>query len=244
MSNFKRFRLVDEEEYNRQKLKEIRDYNPDLMRRVREESLIEKILRNNELDPGEKIRLITGAITKQKSSDLPIATQDQKTQPTVQVQPQVEQIPEGEEVEWEEEGDVEEEVEEHPSIYLKRANIHLPTQARLRTNRIVEFLTEHPEEIGVNKKNQLVIRGEPIPGSNMTDLLNHFYNPRKGHPPKELDNLMHTLKAIHTPSSLIANRKLAKELTQTGQGKIVGFAKFPKSQSHYSNPLGLYKLTL
>jgi hypothetical protein len=75
MSNFKKFRLVDEDEFNRSKLKEIRDYNPDLMRRVREETLIEKILNNSELDPGEKIRLITGTITKQKSTDLIVSPQ-------------------------------------------------------------------------------------------------------------------------------------------------------------------------
>ena len=111
----------------------------------------------------------------------------------------------------------------------------------------MEFLQEHPDEVDVTNQNQLMIRGESIPGSNMTDLLNHFYNPRRGIPPKGLQNFMSTLKAIHTPSTLISNRKLAKELSQTGQGKSVAYAKFPKlgiskfPKLHYANPPGLYK---
>ena len=238
MRNFKKFRLVDEEEVNRQKLKEIRDYNPDLMRRVREETLIEKILRNSELDPGEKIRLITGTITKQMSSDL-LIDPEQSKKPTVPVPAAGEDVPEGDEAAAEEEVAAEEDAEDDPSANLKKAIVHLPNQARQRARRHVEFLSEHSEEIGVTNQNKLVIRGESIPGSNMTDLLNHLYNPRKGLPPKGLGNLMQTLKAIHTPSSLISNRKLAKELSQSGQGKILGYAKLTKP--HYSNPPGLYK---
>ena len=235
MSNFKKFRLVDEDEFNRSKLKEIRDYNPDLMRRVREETLIEKILNNSELDPGEKIRLITGTITKQKSADLIVSPQQAAAVPAAL-----------EEDAEEEEGDDVPEVYV-PGANLRKALVHLPGQARIKARRLVEFLQEHPDEVDVTNQNQLMIRGESIAGSNMTDLLNHFYNPRRGIPPKGLQNFMSTLKAIHTPSTLISNRKLAKELSQTGQGKIVAYAKFPKlriskfPKLHYANPPGLYK---
>jgi len=80
-------------------------------------------------------------------------------------------------------------------------------------NQLVDFLDEHPGVFSTTPKGELTIRGNPIPGSNFSDLFHHLFVHRKQTPPG-LEHFVAALRDLNVPRSSLSNRKVIELLDQ------------------------------
>lgn len=238
MAHFKKMRLIPEDEYERFKANEIKDYSPELMQKVRSEKYLESIISNSTLSPEEKVRMIQANVFVNKS--------EMKFEPPPTPAPGI--LPQF--VIREEDEDDDDKFEN-----LEDAVRYLPEQARVRASKLKEFIRLHPD-ISVNDNNELVLNNQVILGSNMTDLFNHLFNPRKTIAPRGLKEFQSKLLELNVPLGFISNRKVVQDLkshlypTQNGKG-LLAFASHSnpikphsklKRTPRFPKTLGLFKL--
>lgn len=227
---FKKMRLIPIEEYDRIKLKDIRDYDPELLNRVRSESFISQILANEKLSSEEKIRLLqANQFTHKSQSKFPsanIVAPAAATGPPAPLQPNPEEIAEELLPQVAEQEEEEEDMEDQPQQnknFIYQAVNYLPEATRKRATNLTRFLDDNSDVLSVNNRNELVVGKNNVKNSNMTDILNYLFNPRKNsREPIGVKAFILAAKNLNMPTSFIQNRKvksninLSKELTKKG----------------------------
>lgn len=236
---FKKMRLIPAEEFDRLKMKDVRDYDPELMNRVRSEQYIEQILSNTTLTPEQKVRLLQANLYTHKSqTSIPAANLlhhiadnavPNQIPPAAQLNPQI-QAPE-----VADEGEDDEIPIGNQNNLMKAVN-YLPEATRKKATKMARFLVDNSETVSVNNKNELVLDNKTIKNSNMTDILNYLFNPRKGvREPHGLKAFSLSLKEINMPISFISNRKVKSFIDPLHSSSQRGF--FPLAHSDSSKAL-------
>lgn len=249
---FKKFRLVEEDEFQRgqrsdpekvnfEQMKRLRDYNPELMSEVRQRQQVSDLLEDNSLPPDIKLQRISYLLRTLKNFDpnveaakdvQSVSVQPTTGQPNAAQQPAPPPAP------------------KQSAVLFKDLAMQVPHRFKTKANELGEFLDKHPEKLAVGERNELVIHGKPIPFSNAYTAFKFLYNPAAVKAvPVGYSKLVTTLGTMRVPSELVSNKNLKKILadsSQTGEGKkkerkVIGFAKRPKPHAAKIN-LKLYKI--
>lgn len=248
--NFKRYRLVDDDEMKREK--QIVEYDPEVAAEARKRSRIADVLDDPTLNPELKLQLIRHftqtqktiqpAQSKVKTVSLQIAQPHLKTQlPTAITEPPPLE-PEAQDV--------------APVLKLQEQEVKftsaaemLPASSKTKAQELAVLLSKNPEIIDVNEDGELVIEGKLIPHSNITHTFRYLYNPGASRDvPTGINPVLQSLAKLKVPLRLISNknaRALLNDMIQIGTGKRKS-SKAPSFSRLYSNsnpkkPIGFAK---
>ena len=75
-----------------------------------------------------------------------------------------------------------------------------------------ELFRTRSDVVSVDKNMRLVLKGEPVEGSNMTDLVQAMYVPTLKHMPAHGEEFVNALRSINFPVSLVTNTTFKKHL--------------------------------
>lgn len=262
---FKRYRLVDEDESNRIKEKQIRDYDPDLNAETRKRSRIDDVIDDPKLNPELKLRLIQHLShsidarriqpdTKLKTVTLQIEQPHIKTQLPVPITEEVAAEPTAHKPHQDDMWDMSD-----PEERTTRANIFenvvdlVPVATRHKASDLVEIINKHPNIIDVNKANEFVIDGKRIVHSDVIHTFRYLYNPGNiQEVPVGYNRILQTFAKLNVPLRLISNRvakQLITDYLQNGNGKSFKNPKLkrnlpirkPKLTHNPKKPIGFAK---
>lgn len=269
--SFKRFRLVEEDEFQRDRMKQLRDYNPELMSRVRKELSITDILDDESINAEQKLRMLrvmqhtlkpveksVKVPTNQKQVRVVIDQPGFRTEiPVAQlpVQPEEEQ-PEPELIQERDIDDVDDDEQvqlEGGESTFEDVVESLPQASRAKASQLANILSDKPNIISLTPKSELVIGGERIPQSNALSMFKYMFNPRHSSvTPVGYAKFVRSLAQLKVPVTLISNKNVQnylKDALQSGHGKHpnprkpIGYAKLPaKIRSKLQTPLSSLKL--
>jgi len=217
MASFKKMKLVPEMEYDRLKMKEVRDYDPELRTLSFLQSEIDDILNNSNLDAESKMRLFQAAQyrfssikerqpeeIKYTSASLPVPPTPVLVPPTpVLPPPAADPIP-------------------RDMNHDKILN-NIPVFQRNKAENFLDLLTEDPDQVTYNNKYQLVVAGKPVKGSNIIDLIRNLYVKRKNYMPKGQRAFLTAIRRLNMPNTLIQNTEVLDRLKATKPRKIAAY---------------------
>ena len=89
-------------------------------------------------------------------------------------------------------------------------------------------------ELSWNDRNELIINGKPIPGSNILDLVNDVIRQRKSFHPEGREEFTEALRRLNIPQDLVGNRGLLDVLR--GRPSRSKRQQSPPEQSPYTPP--------
>lgn len=236
MSGWKKYKLLAEDEYERLKIKELRDYNPQLKSMVRAQMDIDNVLSNKGITPDEKIKLIqtiryTSPKMEESAPPAPLAPPVQLPSEPAPAEVATQQVEEA-----------------HPNAeeFLSSEDISefVPDRFKARARLLSKHLSHHPDIVSIDDNLQLVINGKPIIGSNFVDLLHSLYVPRKNFRPPGQTDFIQVLRSLNVPSTYISNRSVSHALSSKSSSlyPIKHKPKFsPKSKAKRTSILRMYK---
>lgn len=83
----------------------------------------------------------------------------------------------------------------------------VPISYRSKAKRLLNYIQQVPN-ISFNARSELVIDGQPVPGSHATDLVNDVLRDRKNQPlPRAANQFIQALAKVNPPQNLIGNTK-------------------------------------
>ncbi len=215
---FKKMRLIQEEEYERLRQKQVSSYNPELRAVAHLEDEMKDIMDSKNITPEDKLKLFdqlrirSNELRNQAkplvalggvSSSIPTQADDaQQPPPGVLIKQEVKKE------------DVFEEIIGRVSAKRKENAIKL-----------MEIINSNPDILSINDNQEIVIKGHSIPNTKFSDLFTSLFTERQAKSLSKLEGIPSFLKALnslHVPTNLITNSSLSKELEE--------FNKKPKSK--------------
>ncbi len=245
MNNFRKVRLLDEDELTRLLEKRIKEYNPNLHVLGQLQMEIDSILNQQNLTPDEKLALFKGVqnkyirIKSQFDSPLPaspsakptttdttvadiIPTQRERTRTSTESTVAVSEMDESAES-----ADEKEETKDNEGSFSKFNLAGLNKKFKQKYSNLLSLLNENPEAINVDtKSNELILKGKNVSGSNISHLLLNLYQPSEFRNVTGSSEFIHSLHEIFssndelTPSSFISNRDVLNEFRHTHASKL------------------------
>ena len=229
--SFDKLHLMRDEEYKRLRQKQVQSYNPELRLLTKLDDDMNEILNDTTVPVDVKMRIYDHIRDRFK---------DVKAASKVAPRHKIETIKEVEEPVTEEE---EEEEEVEPDYQPMEADV-LTGVSKLKKPKaktLLKMIQANPDIIAINKKNEIVLHGEPVEGSNYFDLVHSLYDNRvAGDSPS--GNLGHTkflkaLRDINVPSSLISTSIQNQKLSKLKHHSPI------KSPNEFASPLGSHTPT-
>lgn len=236
---------MEDEEYQRQKEKEIREYNPELKLQARKEIDFSKILNNMRLTNEQKLMALsqlqhtlkpqTEVVSQPYSVKQVIVSKLRNDDSPKDILPHLKsELPHvpivrrlfaeaGDGEDGEREDLFADASEDQPVISadarMKLAFDSLPTTYRTKSVKLFDFLKENPNYIVPSGDNELMIHGKAIEGSNFFDLLKFAYNPgnKSKNPPIGFSKFSTALGELKTPPELVSNKALSSFLKDVSQ---------------------------
>ena len=211
MSSFRKLQLVSEEEINRLKQKQLSQYDPQLRAAAFLQSEIDDILTNKDMDVQRKTTLfqtaqqrfasLLGKNVMANQSMGGIRTQmehDEEAAPAARALPAAPHrvLP------------VAQEPTEEDDVQIGQLLGTVPKSQKERAQALLNFLESKKADLTYDNMGQLVIKGQPVIGSNYQDLILSLYTYRKTFYPHGLDVFVNALRQLNVPRGIIKNTKL------------------------------------
>ena len=250
---YKTMTLIEEGELERLRQRQIKDYNPALKSLVFVQGQIEKLFNDSELDDESKHKILCflqnkfGNIYKNFKNSPgspanvppvvvappviaaedgdPIPADDQPVPPADLAHLDV-NAQSGDEQEDADEGEDEKD-EKFVDAYNSgefALQVKLPPQYQKKFELFQNFLAQHKRDIHSNAAGELVIDGNIIPNTSLSDLLRSFYVRNGSMNLIGLPNLIAKLKALKVDSELFSNKdaknsiNYLQKFSQSGKG--------------------------
>ena len=216
---FQKMFLMSEEEMERMKTKQLKDYDPDLRSMTRLQDQANALLSKDNMKPDELLKLINMLQSRFNQ----IKNQD-KAEPE----------PAGVSKTMEQPEEPAEEEEDEPAIPVQPM-IGIPKRDEARARNLIHLLSKDPHSLTVNDRMEIVVRDRPIPGSNIHDLLSDLFTKTKSRlarpRPHGFTSFVSALHDLNIPHTLISNPKYIKELTESSSSSShsLSIAKARKS---------------
>ena len=199
MSTFKKMLLLSQEEVERIKAKQIKEYDPALHALARLQDQLDTVLNDplmSQLHPDERLKLFQRLQHRfneiKHDGDAPIklagvsATLPEPEPAAPAAPPDFPQIP--------------------------GVNVRYRTHAK----HLMKHLFHDPSTFTVNDRNELVIKGQAVPGSNFVDLLSDVFATSKsrveGPRPAGYPEFLSALRDVNAPRTLLINPKYSSSL--------------------------------
>jgi len=213
MSTFKKLKLVSEDELQRLKEKQIRDYDPKIKKLAFLQSEMDLLLNEDSgLNTEERLKLFQAAQQRFESFKAPSLDNLPVVKKTV-TEHEVEEALEGVQP------FVDLEDDEDSVLGL------VPAQLRTKAKGLLNLITTNPDLISFDSHNNVSISGTPIQGANFTDLFRSMYVHRKGEVPGQA-KFLRALKDMNVPISLISNTRVHSQL---GSARGRSLSRSPKA---------------
>ena len=209
MSSFKKLQLLSEEEVNRLKQKQISQYDPQLRAAAFLQTEIDDLLGNKDMDSQQKMTLFQMAqqrfaslLGKNEMSKVPLAgirtqlAEEEQEQPRQQ-QPQQPVFQFGAPP-----------ADEVDDVEVENIIGTVPPSQKKQAKALMEFLEKRKAELGYDDLGQLVIKGQPLQGSNFQDMILSLYTSRKDFHTPGLDVFLNILRKLNVPRGIIKNTAL------------------------------------
>lgn len=195
-NTFSKMLLVSEEEMDRMKARQLREYNPSLKAMVKVQDQIESVLNDpsfTELHPNERLQILQNLQHRfHQLKNEPYVTHTPPPPatltPTTNSPTPYAYAPS---------------IKTEPTLYgISKQNVK-------KAEQLAEHLFKDPDVLSINDNNELVVSGKPISGSNVTDLLADVYTTSKSglHGPRPVgyQPFLNAIRELHTPRTLLVN---------------------------------------
>ena len=215
MSTFKKMMLLSQDEIERMKAKQIKEYDPSLHALARIQDQLDTVLNDPilaKIPPDERAKLLQrlqfrfaevkheGELPKLAgiSTELPEPTITLAAQPAPVVQP----------------------ANAAAAASPGLPHIAVNKRYRMQAERLIKQLAKDPNIFSVNDRDEIVVKGQAIPGSNVIDLFSDLFATSKsriaGPRPPGFSDFVSVLKDINAPHSLLINPQYNKSLASLG----------------------------
>ena len=187
MSTFKKMMLIGQDELERMKAKQIKEYDPSLHALARIQDQLDTVLNDPtiaQLPPDERLKLFQklqhrfNDIKHEGDTPLKLAGVSARV----------------------------------PEPAAAPAALPVPlvsTRYRTHADRLMKHVLRDPSALSVNDRHELVIKGQPISGSNIDDLVSDAFATAKarvaGPRPQGFQEFLTALKDVNAPHSLLMN---------------------------------------
>ena len=98
--------------------------------------------------------------------------------------------------------------------------VAVPTKMKNKFSSLKSFFTQHPGLIGKNSKNEMVISGKPIQGSNFDDLMRNLYVKKQDYNLLGNMEFMNALRTSNLSTSLLSNTDLVSQYWPRGSPTV------------------------
>lgn len=257
---FKRFKLVeddDEARQQREKVKQVKEYNPELIGEVRKQSNISDLIQDSNLPAEVKLmmlRMLHHTVkpisqtykpeTTPKSLTVAFSQPGFQTEiplaaapaiPVQAIQAQQQQLVPAQIQQVQQPGQaVAMAADEGEIISLNEIAKTMPRTFQEKAAELARMLSSHPERIRVNENYELIIDGERIANSNANNMFRFMYGAQRGEHPLGFAKFIGLLAKLQIPLNTISNKSVQsylKDAYQVGSGKskpkVIGYAKRP-----------------
>ena len=211
MSSFRKLQLVSEEEINRLKQKQLSQYDPQLRAAAFLQSEIDDILTNKDMEAQRKATLFQTA--QQRFASL-LGKNVMATQPLGGIRTQMEHDEEaapaarGLPAVPHQVVPVLQAPAEEDDVQIEHLLGTVPPSQKERAQRLLDFLETKKADLTYDNMGQLVIKGQPVIGSNYQDLILSLYTGKKAFYPPGLDDFITALRQVNVPLGIIKNHHL------------------------------------
>lgn len=216
MSTFKKMMLLSQEEMERIKARQIKEYDPSLTALARIQDQLDTVLNDPVLakaPPDERLKLFQklqhrfGQIKHE--GDTPIKLAGVETSMPEPPAPQPAPTPPS--------------TTPLPGLPVQMLGVN--KRYRTHADRLMKHIFRDPSTLTANDRLELVVKGQPVPGSNVVDLVSDVFATAKsrveGPRPEGFEEFVSALKDVNAPHTLLVNPKYSDSLA---------------SSSSYSNP--------
>ena len=201
MTSFKKMKLVGEDELQRFKEKQIRDYDPKIRTLAFLQSEMDAILNaDSDLNAEEKLKLFQIAQNRYDSF------KKQSAVTNLPEKKQTVEAPAEEEAPPEDDFDAAAEDADDDDLRILQ---FIPTLMREKAKQVLKIIKENPEDISYDSHNTVSLSGSPIEHSNFTDLFRSLYVKSRVKPAGQAE-FVQVLKNLNVPNALISNKSLHK----------------------------------
>ena len=194
MSSFRRMQLISKEELDRLRQRQVSSYDPELRAASKVEDEIHEILNKRGLSAEEEINKLQ--TLQHQFKQLQDANARQSTPINLETLTQSEKPPVV--------------AEKEPMDEKTRAVITLmPESAKEKGELVLDFLKKSGDRVTFDEDNKLVVNGQPIPGTNIIDLVSSISKPGKlkaKNLPQGYDDFLQSLYQLNIPSTIIQNQ--------------------------------------
>ena len=207
---FKKMRLIQDEEYERLRQKQVSSYNPELRVMAHLEDEMRDIMDSRNISPEDKLKLFeqlrlrSNDVKNQAKEEIALGgvsamaapTAGEKTlQPPVLLKQEVKK---------------EDPIFEH--IIGRVSPKHKDDAAKL-----FEILNSNPNILSVNDNEELIVNGKTIPNTKFSEIFTSLYTDRQTKSLERIEGIpsfLHALNSLNVPKSLIHNKTLSKGLEE------------------------------
>lgn len=223
MASFKKMILVEPSVAERlsesgQREKQIRNYDPTLRNLAMLESEIDSLLKDKSMPDDAKLRIIqtsqhrfeqlasrySGNVAKHEENEVdPAAGATHATPPAAAAV-----APAAAAAVDDNEEEVVDEAHGHEVEDRRRILTAIPLRYRNKANFVLDLIDKSPN-VRVDDRLRLVLDGKTIVGSNIIDLMNSLYTPRKKFIAIGSQDFLEALRGLNIPASFVSNRYLS-----------------------------------
>jgi len=221
--SFDKFHLMRDEEFQRLRQKQVQSYNPELRLLTRLDDDMNEILNDTTVPADVKMRIFDHI--KQRFKDVKAST----TMVRTKVLQPIEEVPEVEEFdnEGEEQSQADDEGEQYQMPPPQKQTVMVmddevlkgvPVNRQIKASNLLKMIQDHPDIIAINNKNEIVLHGKTIRGSNYVNLFQSLYTHHVAQD-SPAGNYGHTqfLKALNTinvPGSMVSSNTQYNKLLE------------------------------
>ena len=233
MSSFKKMTLMSQEELERIKAKQIKEYDPSITALARVQNQVDTVLNDPtlaQLPPDERLKLLQKLQHRfdqiKHEGDTPL-----KLAGVATTMPEPAPLPVS-----------------RPPIQLFGIN----SRYRNHADALMKHILQDPATLSVNERNEIVVKGRTVPGSNILDLVSDAFATSKsrveGPRPAGFSDFVTGLRDVNAPRTLLMNPNYSDPISAPNpisHAKLPSrkstFHKFPRKTKH-PHYLSLYKL--
>ncbi len=206
MSSFRKLQLVSEEEINRLKQKQLSQYDPQLRAAAFLQSEIDDILTNKDMEAQRKATLFQTA--QQRFASL-LGKSVMATQPLGGIRTRMEHDEDAAAAALpavpQQVVPLLQQPAEEDDVQIEQLLGTVPPSQKERAQRLLDFLETKKADLTYDNMGQLVIKGQPVIGSNYQDLILSLYTGKKAFYPQGLDDFITVLRELNVPRGIIRN---------------------------------------
>ena len=200
---FKKMRLIQEEEYERLRQKQVASYNPELRVVAHLEDEMKDIMDSRSITPEDKLKLFEQL--RLRSSEM-----RNQTKPAIALGGVSSILP----------IQPTEPLKIEPVIVKKEEPIdelmgRVSEKHKKNATKLIDIISSNPDVLSINDNQELVINGKIIPNTNFSDIFTSLYSERHSKSIAKIEGItsfLSALDSLHVPSKLITNKSLSKDL--------------------------------